>query len=277
MLKALGSPADAVILDLEDAVADQNKSAARQVCAKVLAEADRNGKAVFVRVNALDTGLTAADLAAVMVGRPWGVVLPKCLDASSIDQLGFYLDALEAREGLEPGSTRILTVATETAEATLRLSQVARARSPRLWGAMWGDEDLSASLGAMNSRDEHGVPTFPFQLARAQCLYASSVLGIRAIDSVYIDFRDLEGLEREASRGVRDGFTAKAAIHPAQTEVINRAFTPSRDQIAWAHQILELLGDKGVAQLDGKMINLVHKRMANLMLRRAAIYAPTSL
>jgi citrate lyase subunit beta/citryl-CoA lyase len=140
---------------------------------------------------------------------------------------------------------------------------------------MWGDEDLSASLGSMNSRDEQGALTFPYQLARAQCLYASSVLGIRAVDSVYTDFRDLEGLELEARRGLRDGFTAKAAIHPAQAEVINRAFTPDQQQVAWAHQILALLGDRGVAQLDGKMINLVHRRMANLILHRAALHAPT--
>jgi citrate lyase subunit beta / citryl-CoA lyase len=273
--KALASAADAVILDLEDAVADQDKLAARAVCAGALRDSDRRGKAVFVRVNAFDTGLTAGDLAAVVAARPWGIVLPKCLDTSSVAQLGYYLDALEAREGIEPGSTRILTIATETAEATLRLGQVARPAPARLWGAMWGDEDLSCSLGASASRDEQGNLAFPYQWARAQCLYACSVLGVRAIDSVHVDFRDLEGLERETARGQRDGFTAKAAIHPAQAEVINRVLTPDKAQVAWAHQVLDLLGGKGVAQLDGKMLNLVHRRMAALILQRAALFGDT--
>jgi citrate lyase subunit beta / citryl-CoA lyase len=273
ILKALASEADAVILDLEDAVAPESKARARGVTAEALAGADRNGKPVFARLNAFDTGLTPGDLAAVLHGRPWGVVLPKCNGPADVERLSHYLEALEAREDVQPGATRILTVATETAAATLNLARPASAAADRIWGMLWGGEDLSATLGSISNRDESGAYTFPYQFARSQCLYAASAIGVTAVDAVYTNFRDPEGLEREARDGLRDGFTAKAAIHPAQAPIINRVMTPTEDQLDWARQVVALLEGTGVARLDGKMVDLVHKRIAEKLLERAGAIA----
>lgn len=270
ILKALASQADAVIIDLEDAVAPEKKAVARGVTRETLMGADRRGKPVFVRVNAFDTGMTAGDLAAVMAAKPWGIALPKCQGGADLDRLSHGLDALEARDEIAAGATRIMTVATETAAATLALSRPEPGAGKRVWGMLWGAEDLSASLGAMSNRDETGEYAFPYQFARSQCLYAANAIGVEPIDAVYTDFKDMEGLEREARAGLRDGFTAKAAIHPAQAEVINRVMTPTAAQLDWAARVVALLAERGVAPLDGRMIDLAHKRVAERMLSRAA-------
>lgn len=268
ILKALASPADAVIVDLEDAVAPANKGRARALTAEILAGAARGGKAVFVRLNAFDTGLTATDLAAVLAPRPWGVMLPKCEGATEVRRLAHYLEVIEARDGIDPGSTRIATVATETAASVLGLGRP-DGGSDRLWGMLWGGEDLSAALGAMGNRDGAGAYTFAYQFARSQCLYAANALGAVAIDAVYTDFRDPAGLEAETRLALRDGFGAKAAIHPAQVEIINRMLTPAAEQLAWARQVMALLDTEAVARMDGKMIDLAHKRIAARLLARA--------
>lgn len=270
ILKALASAADAVIVDLEDAVAPEAKATARHVTQAVLDGADRRGKPVFVRVNALDTGLTAGDAAAVMAGRPWGLMLPKAGGAAQVAQLSHMLDALEAREGIGAGTTRIVTVATETAAATLALSAPLGAGQDRLWGMLWGGEDLSAALGVQANRDAAGDYTFPFQFARSQLLFAANALDVVPVDAVYADFRDAAGLERETRAALRDGFAAKAAIHPGQIEVINLVLTPTADQLDWSRQVVALLADRGVARLEGKMVDLAHKRIALRLLARAA-------
>lgn len=267
--KAFASEADAVIIDLEDAVAPENKEAARIVTRDMLSNADRMAKKVFVRVNAFDTGLVPRDLAAVICGKPWGIVLPKCASSVELEQLSSYLDVLEVREGIEEGVTRIMTVATETAGATLSLSNPYSDTKKRLWGMLWGGEDLSATLGAATNRKENGDYTFPYQFARSQCLYAANALNVQPVDAVYTDFRDDQGLEVEARMALRDGFTAKAAIHPNQVSIINRVLTPSKEQVEWAERIIDLLKDTGVAKLDGQMIDLAHKRVAERIVLRA--------
>lgn len=268
-LKALATNADAVILDLEDSVAADAKATARATARRVLDQADRGGKAVFVRVNPVDTPLGVADVAAVTGGRPWGLMLPKCNNLADLERVGTFLDVLEVRENLEPGAVRLLSIATETAAATLNLSIAHRVAHARLWGVMWGGEDLSGSLGALSNRDAAGRYTFPYEHARAQCLYAASALGATAVDAVYTNFRDLEGLGEETRAGARDGFTAKAAIHPSQVDVINAVLSPTAEQVAWADAVVAALGDRAVAQLDGKMLDLVHRRIADRILRRA--------
>lgn len=271
ILKALASDADAVILDLEDAVAVDQKPKARELTCRMLEEAPRNGKPVLVRVNASDTGMTPGDLAAVLRGGPWGIVLPKCSGPADIRQLSLYLDVLETREGIATGATRILTVSTETAAATLALGQPGAGVSPRLWGLLWGGEDLSASLGVTRNRDDAGAYTFPFQFARSQTLFAANALGAEPVDAVYANFRDIAGLERETRDALRDGFTAKAAIHPSQVEVINQLLTPSAEQVDWAQQVVALLAETGVARLNGGMVDLAHKRIAERLLDRANV------
>lgn len=275
--KALASEADAVIIDLEDAVSPESKATARSVTREMLSNTKRAGKKVFVRLNAFDTGLVATDLAAVLCGKPWGVVLPKCTNSAELEKLSSYLDVLEAREGIDEGNTRILTVATETAGATLSLSRPYSDASRRLWGMLWGGEDLSATLGASTNRDEGGEYTFPYQFARSQCLYAANALNAQPVDAVYTDFRDDEGLEAETRMALRDGFTAKAAIHPNQAPIINKVLTPTKDQIDWAESVVDLLRNTGVAKLDGRMIDLAHKRVAERILLRARAAADNSL
>ncbi|WP_417722653.1 HpcH/HpaI aldolase/citrate lyase family protein [Salipiger sp.] len=271
--KALASQADAVIVDLEDAVAPADKAGARRVTRDVLSEADRRGKPVLIRLNAFDTGMTAQDLAAVMPARPWGIVLPKAGGAADLERLAAFLEVLEAREEIAGGTTRIMTVATESAEATLNLARPHSGAGARVWGLLWGGEDLSASLGAMANRDESGGYTFPYQYARSQCLFAANAIGAVAVDAVHVDFRDSAGLEAETRAALRDGFGAKAAIHPAQAEIINRVMTPTENQLAWAREVVDLLQHAGVARLDGRMVDIAHKRIALRLLGRAAALA----
>ncbi len=271
--KALASKADAVIVDLEDAVAPENKLQAREVSNTVLSARDHGQKPVFVRVNAFDTGETSHDLAAVMGAFPSGIMLPKCRGMDEVMRLSHNLDSLEARDGIEIGCTRILTVATETAEATLKLGSLRPDVTGRLWGMLWGSEDLKATLGSQANRDEEGRYTFPYQFARTQCLYAASALGVVAIDSGYTDFRNSKGLAEETRLGLRDGFTAKAAIHPAQAEIINEIMTPTQEQLKWAEQVVDALKDQAVAQIDGRMVDLAHKRIAEGLLARHAAFS----
>ena len=164
--KGLASSADALILDLEDAVAPTRKGAAREICAKALQSAN-TPKTLFVRVNALDTGQTLADLAAIVRGKPYGVMLPKCRGAEDVRLVGSYLSALEAREGIEPGTTRILPIVTETGAAMFGFASYAEAGLTRLTGMLWGGEDLAADVGAVTNRDSEGRYAAPYQLARS--------------------------------------------------------------------------------------------------------------
>lgn len=267
--KGLGSAADALILDLEDAVAPARKGTAREICAKAL-QSSNVTKKLFVRVNALDTGQTLADLAAVVRGRPYGIVLPKCRGGDDARLVGQYLSALEAREGIESGATRILPLATENGASMFGLGTYAGVE--RLCGIFWGGEDLAADLGAVANRDTHGRYTTPYELARSLTLFAAAAAGVIAVDAVYTNFRDLEGLKAEAAEALRDGFSAKAAIHPDQVEPINAAFTPSAADVAWAKRVLAAFDESpgaGVASLDGKMLDRPHYRAAQRVLARA--------
>jgi len=267
-------PADALILDLEDSVSPDRKAEGRSLTREML-NADRRQQKVFVRVNALETGLTLEDLAAVMSGRPNGIVLPKCSSADQVRQLSLYLDAFETASGLGVGSTRIVAIATETAESLFGLSGY-RDCSPRLWGLMWGGEDLSASIGATENR-RNGVYHSPYRLARDLCLMAASAAGVAAIDTVYTDIDDLAGLEEEARFARRDGFSAKAVIHPKHVEAVNAAFTPSAEEVAWAERIVAAFAldpGMGVVKLDGKMVDKPHLRVAEKIMAVARTGAP---
>jgi len=269
--KALDSAADALILDLEDAVAPQRKDAAREVCASVLKSA-KTSKALFVRMNALDTTDAAADLSAVVGAKPFGIVLPKCRHGEDVRRLAREVEAMEVHEGVEAGTTRILSIVTETAASLFGLGTYAELALPRLYGMMWGGEDLAADIGAVTNRDASGRYTAPYELARALCLLGAAAASVLAVDAVYTDFRDLDGLKAEALQGLRSGFGAKAAIHPAQVDVINEAFTPSLSDVEWATRVVaafDAAGGGGVAAIDGKMLDRPHLRGAKRVLERA--------
>ena len=269
--KALESTADALILDLEDAVAPGRKAVARTTCASVLRSA-KTSKALFVRVNGLDTPHTLADLAAIVSGKPDGVMLPKSSCGDDVRRLAVHLNDLEARESVERGRIRILPIVTETAASMFGLGTYANPAIPRLFGMLWGADDLAADVGATGNRGEDGRYTPAFDLARSLCLFGAAAAGVLAIDAVYTSFRDAAGLKAEALEGLRSGFGAKAAIHPAQCDVINEAFTPSVKDIDWAKQVVaafDAAGDTGVAAIDGRMLDRPHLRAARRVLDRA--------
>lgn len=270
--KGLESGADALIIDLEDSVAPNRKKDARKITRAFLA-GERGGPKLFVRINPLASSYAVDDLAAVTGGAPNGIVLPKCTSASDIVAVNHYLSALEAREGLQPSSVQILPIVTETAGAMFTLGSYVEAGN-RLCGMMWGCEDLAADVGASDNRSENQQYLAPFELARSLCLFAAAAAGVPAIDTVFTDFKDMAGLERESRAGEKVGFTAKAAIHPAQIDIINIAFTPNEAAITWARKVVAAFkasAQLGVIGIDGKMLDRPHLRAAKRVLARAGL------
>lgn len=263
--KALASPADAVVLDLEDSVPPADKAQARRLVAEVLAAPRRAEQQLYVRINPLDSVVAPEDLHAVIPARPNGIMLPKPEGPEDVARLAQQIAALEA-DG-EVSSTQIVAICTETAASTLSLAGRSW-RHPRLAGLLWGGEDLAAALGSTVNRDDDGRYTEPFRLARNLCLLAARAAEVLPIDAVYTDFRDAHGLADEAATARRDGFGAKAAIHPAQIEVINQAFSFSDSERQWALRVVEVLqnGAIGAAQLDGRMVDIPHLAQARRIL-----------
>ncbi|MFP1644684.1 HpcH/HpaI aldolase/citrate lyase family protein [Pontitalea aquivivens] len=269
--KAQETGADGLIVDLEDSVAPAYKAAVRQMVAGWIdATAGRNW-GFWVRVNAFDTGLTMDDLAAVVRPGLDGIVLPKANGAQDVTRLGHCLDALEAKAGMAQGSVKIIVVATETAQAMFNLGSYAPAH-PRLAALTWGAEDLSAVVGSTANKDASGDWSQPYQLARSLCLMAAAAAEVPALDTLYADFRNEEGLEAACRISRRDGFVGRLAIHPAQVAGINRAFAPSDADLALARQIVEAFEanpDLGTIGIDGKMYDIPHLKQARRTLAAA--------
>lgn len=270
--KGLQAGADALILDLEDSVAPSAKAGARETVAAFLrAQAGRpDGPRLVVRVNALDTGLIDADLDGVMPAAPAMILLPKTVGGDDVAHLAAKLAVREAEHGLPDGGTRILALGTENARGIFALGTLPGS-SHRLAGVTWGAEDLSADLGSEGNRDERGAYTDPFRLARSLALYAAAACEVDAIDTVYVDFRDLDGLAAECRAARRDGFVAKMAIHPAQVPVINASFAPTPEAVAQARAIVAAFAqapDAGVVGIDGQMVDRPHLRRAERVLAR---------
>ena len=236
MEKAIAGEADAVILDLEDAVAPAAKPEARRMVADVLREAGEGRRRLWVRVNPLDGDWTQADLDAVVAAGPAGIMLPKAQGRADMDRIDTLLRPLEAKAGLDP--LPVVPLVTETAAAMFTTGEYQGA--PRLAGMSWGAEDLSDSLGATESMDAEGRYRPVFELARSLCLLGAAAAGVPAIETIMADFRDLDGLEKRARQVKRDGYRGMLAIHPAQIPVINAAFTPSAEEIAEAREIVDL-------------------------------------
>ncbi len=271
--KGMASGADVLLVDLEDSVALPGKAAARETARAFIAaaKAETARPLLYVRVNALDSGLIDADLDAVMQAAPDGIMLPKSGSGIDVQHLAAKLAVREAENALPDGATRIIAIATETARSLFHMGTYAGA-SHRLTGLTWGAEDLAADLGAETNRLPDGGYADPYRLARALALAAAHAGELTAVDTVYTDFRDDAGLAAEAEAARRDGFSAKMAIHPAQVPVINAVFTPSPEAVAHASRIVEAFAANpgaGVIGLDGKMIDRPHLRQAKRVLARA--------
>jgi citrate lyase subunit beta / citryl-CoA lyase len=273
--KALGSGADAVIIDLEDSIAPEGKVAARQSAAAFVRGAVKveNRPRLLVRINGLQSGLTDDDLDAVVAARPDAIMLPKAEGGTSIIHLDAKLTAREAIHGLDDGHIKIIPLATETAAALFVAGTYAGA-SPRLFGLTWGAEDLSAELGAERNRDNDGRFLDPYRLARAICLTAAAAAKVDAVDTVYVDFRNEVGLRRECEEARRDGFAGKLAIHPAQVDAINAIFSPSAEALAHAKAIVAAFAaasGAGAVGIDGIMYDRPHLERAKRLLARGGV------
>jgi citrate lyase subunit beta/citryl-CoA lyase len=263
--------ADALILDLEDAVSGPRKPVAREMAAEYIrAVRTHEGRPrLYVRINALDTPYWQDDLAGVVGVAPDGIMLPKPRSGEDVHTLSIALNHAEERAGGTAGATRIIAIATEMPASLLSISTYVQASS-RLEGLTWGAEDLSAQLGSRANRDQGGW-TSPFRLARDMTLYTAVAANVQPIDTVFVDFADTEGLRAETRMAARDGFTGKLAIHPDQVPVINEMFTPTAEEIARAEAILRLFADHpdaGALSLDGQMVDRPHMIRAERVLAR---------
>jgi citrate lyase subunit beta/citryl-CoA lyase len=281
LTKIDSSGADAVVLDLEDAVAPDRKPAARGLVAEFLKDRPKPSRhtqgapQLWVRINPLDTDEALEDLAAIIDAEPDALMQPKPDSPADVQQLSYYCDALEARCGLERGSTGIMPVATETAYAPFTLGQYADAGLSRLIGLTWGAEDLSAAVGASSNRLPDGSWAPAYELARTLTLLAAHAAGVPAIDTLFADFKDEEGLRQSCLAAKSEGFTGKLAIHPAQVSIINECLVPSADELAHARRVIQAFADNpgaGTVGLDGKMIDIPHKKQAEMLLAQAEAF-----
>lgn len=268
--KAFLSGADAVIIDLEDSIAPERKEQARAAARDFLTKhsAAEERPRLLVRINGLDTGLTDADLETIVPGKPDAVLFPKAEGAATVAHLDAKLTAQEAIAGLPDGHIKILAQAVETA-AGLFAAGTYRDSSQRLIGLTWGPEDLAAELGAEANREPDGTLTEPYRLARSMCLYGAAAARVPAIETIHVNFRDLDALRRDTELARRDGFTGRLAIHPAQVPVFNEVFTPGPEQIEKAKAIVAAFAAKpgdGAVGIDGKMYDRPHLARAQALL-----------
>ncbi|MBD0860364.1 CoA ester lyase [Gordonia sp. zg691] len=266
--KIADSTADAVILDLEDSVSPSRKHLARRLVADFIDDFDTaRGPQLWVRINPLDTQSALEDLAAVVAPKPAGIMIPKVPGPSEVLRLHHYLEALEVAHGIPLGSVRVLPVATETPVAPFRLGDYATAGITRLYGLTWGAEDLSAALGASTNVTDTGEWAMTYQLVRSMTLMGARAADVEAVETLFVDIRDDDGLAASSRRARAEGFSGRIAIHPAQVDTINSAFTPSADEVEFASRVVEAFsGDVGTVALDGKMLDLPHLKQAQRVL-----------
>jgi citrate lyase subunit beta / citryl-CoA lyase len=270
--KAMASGADAIILDLEDSITPERKPQARAAALDFLKKhgGKKDRPSLLVRINGLDTGMTDADLDAIIAGKPDAVMLPKVEGGSSVVHLDAKLTAREAIAGIPEGQVKILAQAVESAAGLFAVGTF-RGASARVIGLTWGPEDLSAELGAETNRDAAGNLTEPYRLARAMCLFGAAAAKLPAIETIYVDFRNSEGLRRDTQDARRDGFAGRLAIHPVQVPIINEVFTPTAEQIEKAKAVVAAFAaqpDAGAVGIDGKMYDRPHLARAQALLAR---------
>ncbi|MGB8362898.1 MAG: CoA ester lyase [Rhizomicrobium sp.] len=271
MQKATASSADIVILDLEDAVAEEEKPKARAMVSAFLTASPENRARLWVRINPLQGPHALADLVAVVPGRPGGIMLPKSRGRADVELLDNYLTALEVAAGIEPGAIKVIVLVTETAEGMFTTGSYTGA--PRVVAMTWGAEDLADAVGATENRNEDGSYAFTYQLARSLCVLGAAAAGVTAIETIQGDFRDEAGLRKRAAEVRRAGYRGMLAIHPAQVEIINEAFRPSAEEQAAAQEIVNLFAANpgaGTIGYKGAMLDRPHLARAQAVLALAA-------
>jgi citrate lyase subunit beta / citryl-CoA lyase len=271
MQKATASAADIAIYDLEDAVAEGEKPRARALVSAFLKAQPADRSRLWVRINPIHGPNALADLAAVVPGRPGGIMLPKSSSRADVDLLDHSLSALEVAAGIERGSTNVIVLVTETAEGMFTTGTYAGA--PRMVAMTWGAEDLADAVGASENRNADGSYAFTYELARSLCLLGAAAAGVAAIETIHGDFRDETGLRTRAAQVRRAGFRGMLAIHPAQVDVINEAFMPSAEEIASAREVVDLFAaNPGAGTIGHKngMLDRPHLARARAVLELAA-------
>ncbi len=274
MEKAAAGPADIVLIDLEDAVAEAEKPKARSMVAAFLKANAAQAARLWVRINPLQGPHALADLVAVMPANPGGIMLPKVRGRADVELLDHYLTAFEAAAGAVQGSTKVIVLITEAAEAMFTTGSYAGA--PRVVAMTWGAEDLADALGASENRNEDGSYGFTYELARSLCLLGAAAAGVSAIETIQGDFRDEAGLRKRAAQVRRAGYRGMLAIHPAQVDVINEAFTPSAEDLAAAQEIVDLFAANptaGAIGHKGAMLDRPHLARARALLAAARFAA----
>ena len=270
MTKAMEGAADIVLIDLEDAVAPDAKAAARPMVHDFIKANPAQRHRLWVRINPFDGPHTLADLAAIMPAAPGGIMLPKVYGRADVEKLDHCLSALEVAHGIEEGSTPVIVLITETAEAMFHTGNYKGA--PRVVALTWGAEDLADSIGASSNRNPDGSYSFTYELARSLTVLGAATAGVTAIETISADFKDLEALRARAEKVRRDGFRGMMAIHPAQVDVINAAFTPTEAEIAEAQEIVDVFAaNPGVGAIGwkGGMLDRPYLARAERLLRQA--------
>jgi citrate lyase subunit beta / citryl-CoA lyase len=270
MTKAMEGSADIVLIDLEDAVAPDNKATARPMVHDFIKANPEQRQRLWVRINPFDGPHTLIDLAAVMPARPGGIMLPKVYGRAEVEKLDHCLSALEVANGIEEGSTPVIVLITETAEAMFHTGDYKDA--PRVVALTWGAEDLADSIGASSNRNPDGSYSFTYELARSLTVLGAASAGVTAIETISADFKDLDALRQRAERVRRDGFRGMLAIHPAQVDVINEAFTPTAEEVAEAQEIVDVFAaNPGVGAIGwkGGMLDRPYLARAERLLRQA--------
>jgi len=270
MLKAMEGDADIVLIDLEDAVAADAKAAARPMVHDFIKANPDQRHRLWVRINPLDGPHTLLDLAAIMPAHPGGIMLPKVYGRADVEACDKYLEALEVANGIEQGSTPLIVLMTETAEAMFHWGDYKGA--PRVVALTWGAEDLADSIGASSNRNADGSYSFTYEMARSFCVLGAATAGVSAVETISADFKDLEALRLRAEKVRRDGYRGMMAIHPAQIPVINAAFTPTDEEVAEAQEIVDLFAaNPGVGAIGwkGGMLDRPYLARAERLLRQA--------
>lgn len=269
MTKASDSAADIVLLDLEDSVSPENKPAARKAVADFLKTREDKHR-IWVRVNPLRSGEIEADLDAIMGAAPGGLFLPKAEGKADVEALDAMLTIREAEYGIQNRSTHVAALVTETPKAMFHCGDYEGA--PRLIAMSWGAEDLSSALGSRVQHQADGSYMPMYEMARNLCLLGAVAAGCAPIETVMPEFRDLDKLRERALMVRGQGYRGMLAIHPAQVDVINEAFTPSAEEIAHARAIVQAFADNpgaGTVGLDGQMLDRPHLALAERLLAEA--------